>query len=74
MCYIIYGKIKYHYKSKMNDKKTKFRIFKKDEAFFTPPKELHAMEFLEKTKFIAIARNKRDKKSYSKDTVPVKLV
>lgn len=74
MCYIIYGKIKYHFKAKITDKKTKFKIYNKDETFFTPPKELHAMEFLEKTKFIAIARNKRDKKSYLSDTVPVNLI
>ena len=52
-CYVLSGKIKYIY-SKINAKKKECICCKKGELFFTPPKIVHAMHFLEDTTFITI--------------------
>ena len=41
---------------------------------FTPPKEIHATHFPEKTTLIVISKNKRNKLIYEKDTVRVQFV
>ena len=51
-----------------------FMRIKKGENVFTPPKELHATYFPVKTVLIVSSKNKRDKKTYEKDTIREKLI
>jgi quercetin dioxygenase-like cupin family protein len=51
-----------------------FMNLKKGDVVFTPPKELHATYFPVKTVLLVASKNKRDKKSYEKDTVREKLI
>ena len=47
---------------------------KKGDLVFTPPKELHATYFPIKTTLLVASKNKRDKKTYEKDTIREKLI
>ena len=69
-CYVLSGKIKYIY-SKINAKKKNVYVVKKGELFFTPPKIVHAMHFLEDTTFITIGKKTRSQVSYERDLVRV---
>ena len=47
---------------------------KKGEVVFTPPKELHATFFPVKTVLLVASKNKRDQKTYEKDTIRKKFI
>ena len=64
--YLVKGKMKYSYKT--GDNKTKNVIINEGEMVYTPPKEIHAMYFLENSIFIALSPHKRDSLSYERDT------
>jgi oxalate decarboxylase/phosphoglucose isomerase-like protein (cupin superfamily) len=51
-----------------------FMNLKKGDVVFTPPKELHATYFPVKTVLLVASKNKRDRKTYEKDTVRKKLI
>jgi quercetin dioxygenase-like cupin family protein len=74
-CYLLSGSMEYSYKDsrKKNDRK-KTIIVKAGEMIVTPPYEVHAMKFLEKSSFIALTTEERDQEKYEKDTVRVKFV
>jgi hypothetical protein len=55
-------------------KKIYYTKLKKGDLVFTPPKELHATYFPIKTTLLVASKNKRDKKSYEKDTVRKKFI
>jgi quercetin dioxygenase-like cupin family protein len=73
--YMLSGRMRYSYK-RVGKKPTRKRsvILKKGDLVYTPPKVVHAMEFLEDSEFLAMTAKKRQKKLYENDTVRVKLV
>jgi hypothetical protein len=58
----------------MKNKKIFYIKLKKNDLIFTPPKELHATYFPIKTTLLVASKNKRDKKTYEKDTVRKKII
>lgn len=71
--YIINGKMKYYY-TRFNRIDIKTKILKEGDIVFTPPLEIHATLFLEKSKILVISKNKRSKKFYLKDTIQYKII
>jgi cupin superfamily acireductone dioxygenase involved in methionine salvage len=69
--YILDGVMEYFF---MKNKKIFYIKLKKNDLIFTPPKELHATYFPIKTTLLVASKNKRDKKTYEKDTVRKKFV
>ena len=69
--YILDGKMDYFFVKK---NKIFFIKLKKGDLVFTPPKELHATYFPVKTILLVASKNRRDKKTYEKDTVRKKLI
>lgn len=69
--YVIEGIMEYFFIKK---KKIYYTKLKKGDLVFTPPKELHATYFPIKTTLLVASKNKRDKKSYEKDTVRKKFI
>ena len=69
--YILDGAMEYFF---MNKKKIFFMKLKKGDLVFTPPKELHATYFPQKTTLLVASKNKRDRKTYEKDTIRKKFI
>jgi len=69
--YVLEGVMDYFY---VSQNKIFFMKIKKGENVFTPPKELHATYFPVKTVLLVSSKNKRDKKTYEKDTIREKLI
>ena len=71
--YLLEGKMNYFYKMDEASKAKKV-IVRKGEMVYTPPKEIHAMEFTEDSVFIALTTEKRTRKKYEEDTVRTKII
>lgn len=69
--YVLEGIMEYFFQKK---KKIFFIKLKKGDLVFTPPKELHATYFPVKTKLLVVSKNKRDRKTYEKDTIRKKFI
>ena len=69
--YVLEGAMEYFFVIK---NRIYFMKIKKGENVFTPPRELHATYFPTKTVLLVSSKNKRDKKTYEKDTIRKKLV
>jgi hypothetical protein len=69
--YVLEGIMEYFFVKK---KKIFFIKLRKNDLIFTPPKELHATYFPEKTVLLVASKNKRDKKTYEKDTIRKKFI
>ena len=69
--YVLEGVMEYFY---VIGNRIFFMKIKKGENVFTPPKELHATYFPKKTVLLVSSKNKRDKKTYEKDTIREKLI
>ena len=69
--YVLEGVMEYFY---VSGNRIFFTKIKKGENVFTPPKELHATYFPKKTVLLVSSKNKRDKKTYEKDTIREKLI
>lgn len=69
--YVLEGMMEYFY---VSGNRIFFMKIKKGENVFTPPKELHATYFPKKTVLLVSSKNKRDKKTYEKDTIREKLI
>ena len=69
--YVLEGVMEYFFVSKNS---IFFMNLKKGDVVFTPPKELHATYFPVKTVLLVASKNKRDRKTYEKDTVRKKLI
>ena len=69
--YVLEGGMEYFY---VIGNRIFFMKIKKGENVFTPPKELHATYFPKKTVLLVSSKNKRDKKTYEKDTIREKLI
>ena len=71
--YVLEGEIDYFFKP-INSNQVNYLKVKKGDNIFTPPNEIHATYFPEKTKLIVSSLHPRDQKTYEKDTVRVKFV
>lgn len=69
--YVLEGLMEYFFVIK---NKIYFLRIKKGENVFTPPRELHATYFPVKTVLLVSSKNRRDKKTYEKDTLRKKLI
>ena len=69
--YVLEGIMEYFFVKK---KKIFFIKLRKNDLIFTPPKELHATYFPKKTVLLVASKNKRDKKTYEKDTIRKKFI
>jgi quercetin dioxygenase-like cupin family protein len=69
--YILKGLMEYFF---INENKIFFMKLKKGDVVFTPPKEIHATYFPVKTVLLVASKNKRDQRTYEKDTIRKKFV
>lgn len=73
--YMLEGSMKYYYRKGFNAKAPiKHITVKKSEMVYTPPKEAHAMKFLEDSIFLAFTTEKRSQKNYEKDLKRIELI
>ena len=73
-CYVIKGRIEYHWRPTGETGTPKMVPIKKGQCFFTPPMVDHAMVFTKDTTFLTLGRNPRDQKSYEADIERIDLV
>ena len=71
--YIINGEILYFYKDRKKGTKTKFKLMKKSDLFFTPSMQEHMAYFTKNTHFLAFSTRKRTKFDYEKDLIKVNM-
>ena len=69
--YILDGVMEYFF---INKNKIFFMKLKKGDVVFTPPKEIHATYFPVKTVLLVASKNKRNQKTYEKDTIRKKFI
>ena len=71
--YVINGEILYFYKDRKKGTKTKFKLMKKSDLFFTPSMQEHMAYFTKNTHFLAFSTRKRTKFDYEKDLIKVNM-
>ena len=71
--YVVEGDFDYFYKDIHTDNVCYLRV-KTGETIFTPPNEVHACYFPNKTTLIVSSKNPRDQETYEADTVRVEFV
>ena len=71
--YIIYGEILYFYKDRVKGSKTRIRLMKKNDLFFTPAMQEHMAYFTKNTHFLAFSSRKRTQFNYEKDLVRINM-
>jgi len=71
--YVSSGSIDYFFKD-VETKQLQYLKVNSGQVIYTPPKELHACFFPEKTTLIVLSRFARDQKSYEADTVREVLI
>ena len=71
--YIINGEILYFYKDRKRRAKTRFKLMKKNDLFFTPAMQEHMAYFTKNTHFLAFSTRKRTKFDYEKDLIKVNM-
>ena len=71
--YVINGEILYFYRNRKKIAKTRFKIMKKNDLFFTPAMQEHMAYFTKNTHFLAFSTRKRTKFDYEKDLVRVNM-
>ena len=71
--YVIDGEILYFYKDRKKGTKTKFKLMKKSDLFFTPSMQEHMAYFTKNTHFLAFSTRKRTKFDYEKDLIKVNM-
>lgn len=73
--YVLHGSMEYSYRKGEEDKNpTKHVIVKKGEMVYTPPREAHAMRFLEDSAFLTFTTEKRKKDKYEEDLRRIELI
>ena len=72
-CYIIKGQILYFYKDRKKGAKTKFKLLKKNDLFYTPEMQEHMAYFTKNTHFLAFSTRKRSQFDYEKDLIRVNM-
>ena len=71
--YIISGEILYFYRNRKKNAKTKFKLMKKNDLFFTPAMQEHMTYFTKNTHFLAFSTRKRTQFDYEKDLIRVNM-
>ena len=71
--YIISGEILYFYRNRKKNAKTKFKLMKKNDLFFTPALQEHMTYFTKNTHFLAFSTRKRTQFDYEKDLIRVNM-
>src|SRR5260221_7858385 len=71
--YLLEGKMNYFYKTQKG-RSVKKIVVHNGEMVYTPPMEIHAMEFTEDSLFIALATEKRSRDKYEEDTIRKKIL
>ena len=71
--YIIDGEILYFYKDRKKRSKTRIKLMKKNDLFFTPSMQEHMTYFTKNTHFLAFSTRKRTKFDYEKDLTRVNM-
>ena len=71
--YVINGEILYFYKDRKRRAKTRFKLMKKNDLFFTPAMQEHMAYFTKNTHFLAFSTRKRTKFDYEKDLIKVNM-
>jgi dTDP-4-dehydrorhamnose 3,5-epimerase-like enzyme len=71
--YIISGEILYFYKSRKKQAKTKFKLMKKNDLFFTPAMFEHMAYFPKNTHFLAFSPRKRSRSDYENDLIRINM-
>jgi dTDP-4-dehydrorhamnose 3,5-epimerase-like enzyme len=71
--YVLKGSFVYFYRER-NKSKIYKTLVKKNQLLFTPPLLDHATYHTEYTEMLVVSKNKRDKKTYERDTVRVKFI
>ena len=71
--YVINGEILYFYKDRRRGAKTRFKLMKKNDLFFTPAMQEHMAYFTKNTHFLAFSTRKRTKFDYEKDLIKVNM-
>ena len=71
--YVLKGSFVYFYRER-NKTKIYKTIVKKNQLLFTPPLLDHATYHTEYTEMLVVSKNKRDKKTYERDTVRVNFI
>ena len=71
--YVLEGSMDYFFFDNFS-KKVCFMSLKQDQIIYTPPKEVHATYFSEKTRLIVISYLARDELSYEADTRRVNFI
>ena len=71
--YVINGEILYFYRDRKSRTRTKFKLMKKNDLFFTPAMQEHMAYFTKNTHFLAFSTRKRTKFDYEKDLIRVNM-
>ena len=71
--YVINGEILYFYKDRKKRAKTRLKIMKKSDLFFTPSMQEHMAYFTKNTHFLAFSTRKRTRFDYEKDLIKVNM-
>ena len=71
--YVINGEILYFYKDRKKGAKTRIKLMKKNDLFFTPSMQEHMTYFTKNTHFLAFSTRKRTKFDYEKDLIKVNM-
>lgn len=73
--YMLSGSMEYSYREGDDNKNPIERVIvKQGEMVYTPPREAHAMKFLEDSAFLAFTTEKRKKNKYEEDLQRIDLV
>ncbi len=73
-CYLVSGKMRYAEKPLKEDGMMETVIVEAGDIVYTPPKVVHAMEFLEDSVFLTLSTESRHQDAYENDTVRIKLI
>jgi oxalate decarboxylase/phosphoglucose isomerase-like protein (cupin superfamily) len=72
--YLLEGKMRYVTQDIHRKNDIESVILKKGDLVYTPSMLIHAMKFLENSKFLALTTETRGQEAYEKDTVRVKII
>jgi len=71
--YVMEGDFDYFYKD-INTNEIYYLKIRVGETIFTPPNEIHACYFADRTTLVVSSKNPRDQKTYEADTVRVEFI
>ena len=71
--YIIDGEILYFYRDRIKGAKTRIKLMKKNDLFFTPALQEHMAYFTKNTHFLTFNSRKKTQSNYEKDLVRINM-